>query len=70
MQQTGITSPVASRRSRAYEYTPFSEDTGNLHRNVIFEGTERLPREPFSVYHSVNPEGTFGSGWMSSGKKG
>ncbi|MBT7334117.1 MAG: DUF3604 domain-containing protein [Gammaproteobacteria bacterium] len=40
----------------AYEYTPFSEDTGNLHRNVIFEGTERLPREPFSVYHSVNPE--------------
>lgn len=40
----------------AYEYTPFSEDIGNLHRNVIFEGTERLPREPFSVYHSVNPE--------------
>ena len=40
----------------AYEYTPFSEDTGNLHRNVVFEGTERLPREPFSIYHSVNPE--------------
>jgi hypothetical protein len=40
----------------AYEYTSFSEDNGNLHRNVIFEGTERLPREPFSVYHSVNPE--------------
>ena len=27
----------------AYEYTPFSEDTGNLHRNVVFEGTERPP---------------------------
>ncbi|MEL0153631.1 MAG: DUF3604 domain-containing protein, partial [Halieaceae bacterium] len=40
----------------AYEYTPFSEDTGNLHRNVVFEGTARLPREPFSIYHSVNPE--------------
>jgi hypothetical protein len=40
----------------AYEYTPFSQDAGNLHRNVVFEGTERLPREPFSVYHSVNPE--------------
>jgi hypothetical protein len=40
----------------AYEYTSFSEDNGNLHRNVIFEGTDRLPREPFSVYHSVNPE--------------
>ena len=40
----------------AYEYTPFSEDTGNLHRNVVFEGTARLPREPFSIYHSINPE--------------
>ena len=29
---------------------------GNLHRNVIFEGTENLPREPFSRFHSVNPE--------------
>ena len=29
---------------------------GNLHRNVIFEDTDGLPREPFSRFHSVNPE--------------
>jgi hypothetical protein len=29
---------------------------GNLHRNVIFEGTDQLPREPFSRFHSTNPE--------------
>ena len=29
---------------------------GNLHRNVIFKGSDRLPREPFSRFHSVNPE--------------
>ena len=40
----------------AYEYTSSTEDMGNLHRNVIFEGTENLPREPFSRFHSVNPE--------------
>jgi hypothetical protein len=40
----------------AYEYTSFSSDMGNLHRNVIFEGTDQLPREPFSLYHSDNPE--------------
>ena len=39
-----------------YEYTSSTEDSGNLHRNVIFEGTDRLPREPFSRFHSVNPE--------------
>ena len=40
----------------AYEYTTSSSDLGNLHRNVVFEGTEKLPREPFSRYHSDNPE--------------
>ncbi len=40
----------------AYEYTSSSADMGNLHRNVIFEGTDQLPREPFSRFHSVNPE--------------
>jgi hypothetical protein len=40
----------------AYEYTSSSGDMGNLHRNVIFEGSDRLPREPFSRFHSVNPE--------------
>ena len=40
----------------AYEYTSSTGDMGNLHRNVIFEGTQKLPREPFSRFHSVNPE--------------
>ena len=40
----------------AYEYTSSTADMGNLHRNVVFKGTEKLPREPFSRFHSVNPE--------------
>lgn len=40
----------------AYEYTSSTAGMGNLHRNVIFEGTKNLPREPFSRFHSVNPE--------------
>ncbi|MFT7243961.1 MAG: hypothetical protein ACI82A_001311 [Candidatus Azotimanducaceae bacterium] len=40
----------------AYEYTSSTADMGNLHRNVIFEGTDKLPREPFSRFHSTNPE--------------
>jgi hypothetical protein len=40
----------------AYEYTSSTSDMGNLHRNVIFEGTDQLPREPFSRFHSTNPE--------------
>ncbi|MDP6827687.1 MAG: DUF3604 domain-containing protein [Pseudomonadales bacterium] len=39
-----------------YEYTSSTAGSGNLHRNVIFKGTDRLPREPFSRFHSVNPE--------------
>ena len=40
----------------AYEYTASTLDMGNLHRNVIFKGSDKLPREPFSRFHSVNPE--------------
>ena len=39
-----------------YEYTPSSDDRGNLHRNVIFKGADRLPAVPFSRFHSRNPE--------------
>lgn len=46
----------------AYEYTTSSADMGNLHRNVIFKGTDRLPREPFSRGHSNNPEDLWS--WM------
>jgi hypothetical protein len=40
----------------AYEYTTSANDRGNLHRNVIFRGSDRLPAEPFSRFHSQNPE--------------
>ncbi|MFP6627785.1 MAG: DUF3604 domain-containing protein [Myxococcota bacterium] len=46
----------------AYEYTTSSDDRGNLHRNVIFEGSEKLPAIPFSRFHSQNPEGLWD--WM------
>ena len=39
-----------------YEFTTTSDDQGNLHRNVIFRGTDRLPVMPFSRFHSQNPE--------------
>lgn len=39
-----------------YEYTSSTTSMGNLHRNVIFQSTHRLPREPFSRLHSNNPE--------------
>jgi hypothetical protein len=46
----------------AYEYTSSSDDRGNLHRNVIFRGTQKLPAVPFSRFHSQNPEGLWD--WM------
>ena len=46
----------------AYEYTSSSDDSGNLHRNVIFKGSDRIPVEPFSRFHSQNPEGLWD--WM------
>ena len=39
-----------------YEYTSSTTSMGNLHRNVIFQSTKILPREPFSRLHSNNPE--------------
>lgn len=46
----------------AYEYTSSTDEMGNLHRNVIFRGTDRLPEVPFSRFHSQNPEGLWN--WM------
>ncbi len=46
----------------AYEYTSSTDDRGNLHRNVIFEGAEKLPAVPFSRFHSQNPEDLWA--WM------
>lgn len=45
-----------------FEYTSSSDDQGNLHRNVIFRDTDRLPAMPFSRFHSLNPEGLWQ--WM------
>ncbi len=46
----------------AFEYTSSTNDRGNLHRNVIFRDTERLPAMPFSRFNSQNPEGLWD--WM------
>ncbi len=46
----------------AFEYTSSSEDQGNLHRNVIFRDSDRLPAMPFSRFNSLNPEGLWQ--WM------
>jgi hypothetical protein len=46
----------------AYEYTSSTDDRGNLHRNVIFRGTDRLPAIPFSRLNSQNTEGLWD--WM------
>jgi hypothetical protein len=40
----------------AYEYTTTADDNGSLHRNVVFESSDRLPEVPFSRMHSRNPE--------------
>ena len=48
----------------AYEYTTSSVDQGNLHRNVIFRGADRLPKTPFSRFHSQDPEGLWD--WMDA----
>ena len=45
-----------------YEYTSSSDQQGNLHRNVIFRGADKLPAIPFSRLHSRNPEGLWD--WM------
>lgn len=45
-----------------YEYTSSTLQRGNLHRNVIFRDTNRLPELPFSRLHSRDPEGLWD--WM------
>ncbi len=46
----------------AFEFTSSSDDQGNLHRNVIFRDSDRLPAMPFSRFNSQNPEGLWQ--WM------
>ncbi len=46
----------------AYEYTTTSDDNGSLHRNVIFQDSDRLPEVPFSRMHSRDPEDLWN--WM------
>ena len=48
----------------AYEYTTGADDRGNLHRNVIFRGSDKLPAVPFSRLNSQSPEGLWD--WMDS----
>jgi len=48
----------------AYEYTTSSDDLGNLHRNVVFESSDRIPEVPFSRMHSNNPEDLWD--WMDT----
>ena len=45
-----------------YEYTSSTNERGNLHRNVIFKGDDKLPALPFSRFNSQNPEGLWN--WM------
>ncbi|MCP4004308.1 MAG: DUF3604 domain-containing protein [bacterium] len=47
-----------------YEYTSSTSERGNLHRNVIFRGTDDLPELPFSRLNSRNPEGLWD--WMDA----
>ncbi|MFT5098058.1 MAG: hypothetical protein ACI9VI_000586 [Candidatus Azotimanducaceae bacterium] len=48
----------------AYEYTSSTADMGNLHRNVIFKGADKLPAMPFSRFHNQDPEGLWN--WMDA----
>ena len=45
-----------------FEYTTTALDGGNLHRNVIFRSTDKLPVMPFSRFNSRNPEDLWN--WM------
>jgi Protein of unknown function (DUF3604) len=48
----------------AFEYTSSTDKRGNLHRNVIFRDSDRLPAVPFSRFNSQNPEGLWD--WMDT----
>ena len=49
----------------AYEYTSSGPETQNLHRNVIFRGSE-VPLQPFSRLDSLNPEDLWT--WMDANR--
>ncbi len=48
----------------AYEYSITADDNGSLHRNVIFESSDRVPEVPFSRMHSLNVEDLWD--WMDT----
>ncbi len=48
----------------AYEYSSKADDSGSLHRNVIFESSDRVPEVPFSRMHSRNVEDLWD--WMDT----
>lgn len=48
----------------AYEYTTTSDDNGSLHRNVVFQSSDRVPEIPFSRMHSRDPEDLWD--WMDA----
>jgi hypothetical protein len=48
----------------AYEYSTGADDGGSLHRNVVFEGSDRVPEIPFSRMHPNNPEDLWD--WMDT----
>ena len=52
----------------AYEYTSSTDEMGNLHRNVVFRGTERLPAVPFPVFIPRIPRAC-GTGWTVCGSR-
>ena len=54
--------PGAFTTFAAFEYTSSTDKRGNLHRNVIFKNSNRLPAVPFSRLNSQNPEGLWD--WM------
>ncbi len=56
--------PGAFTTFAAFEYTSSTDERGNLHRNVIFRDTDRLPAMPFSRFNSQNPEGLWR--WMDT----
>ena len=53
----------------AYEYTTFSDDRGNLHRNVIFRDADNF-RQCLSLHCTVEIQKTYGIGWMACAMRG
>ncbi len=49
----------------AYEYTTSGPEFENLHRNVVFEGSE-VPQQPFARLDSMNPEDLWD--WMDANR--